>query len=106
VLPEAKAVLFVASAATGIYDEASIDVQSLETGTRKTLQRGAYFGHYLPSGHLIYMRQGVLFAAPLDLDRLELYGTPVLCWKMSRLRRYRDHTSPFFPDRNGCLPFR
>jgi len=77
VLPEAKAILFVASPATGSYEEASIEVQSLKTGARKTLQRGAYFGHYLPSGHLIYMRQGVLFAAPLDLNRLELYGSPV-----------------------------
>jgi Tol biopolymer transport system component len=77
VLPEAKAVLFVASATTGNYDDASIEVQSLKTGARKTLQRGAYFGHYLPSGHLIFMRQGVLFGAPLNLDRLELYGTPL-----------------------------
>jgi len=77
VLPEAKAVLFVSSTGNQNYDEASIEVQSLKTGTRKTLQRGAYFGHYLPSGHLIYMGQGVLFAAPFDLDRLELYGSPV-----------------------------
>jgi serine/threonine-protein kinase len=77
VLPGAKAVLFVSSPATGGYEQASIEVQSLKTGTRKTLQRGAYFGHYLPSGHLIFMRQGVLFAAPVDLDRLELYGSPV-----------------------------
>jgi serine/threonine protein kinase/Tol biopolymer transport system component len=76
-LPGGKAVLFVSNTTTGNYEGASIEVQSLTTGKRKTLQRGAYFGHYLPSGHLIYMRQGILFAAPLDLDRLELYGTPV-----------------------------
>jgi serine/threonine-protein kinase len=76
-LPGGKAVLFVSNTTTGNYEDASIEVQSLTTGGRKTLQRAAYFGHYLPSGHLIYMRQGILFAAPLDLDRLELYGTPV-----------------------------
>ena len=76
VLPEAKAVVFVASPSLSYY-EASVEVQSLKTGVRKTLQRGAYFGHYLSSGHLIFMRQGVLFAAPLDLDWLELYGPPV-----------------------------
>ena len=76
-LPGGKAVLFLSHTTHGTYDEASIEVQSLQTGRRKTLQRGAYFGHYLPSGHLIFMRQGVLFAAPLDLDRLELYGAPV-----------------------------
>jgi serine/threonine-protein kinase len=76
-LPKGKGLLFVSSASNGNYNEATIEAQSLQTGQRKTLQRGAYFGHYLPSGHLIYMRQGVLFAAPFDLDRLELSGAPV-----------------------------
>jgi hypothetical protein len=29
------------------------------------------------SGHLIYMLRGTLFAAPFDLDRLEMTGEPV-----------------------------
>src|ERR1700736_1093957 len=39
-------------------------------------QRGGYSGRYLPSGHLVYIHQGTLFAVGFDLDRLEVRGTP------------------------------
>ena len=38
--------------------------------------RGGTFGRYLPSGHLVYVNRGTLFAVPFDLDRLEVHGTP------------------------------
>jgi serine/threonine-protein kinase len=31
----------------------------------------------VPSGHLLYIQQGTLFAAPMDLKRLELTGQPI-----------------------------
>ena len=37
----------------------------------------AYYGRYVPSGHLIYMQQGTLFAVRFDLDRLETIGQAV-----------------------------
>jgi serine/threonine-protein kinase len=77
VLPGAKAVLFTAHTSRGSYDDANIDVISLSSGQRKTVYRGGFFGRYLPSGHLIYMRRNTLFAAPFDLQRLALTGTPV-----------------------------
>ncbi|MCP5119758.1 MAG: hypothetical protein GY953_53855, partial [bacterium] len=58
------------------WDQAGIEVQSLETGERKTLQRSGTYGRYVPSGHLAYVHQGALFVAPMDLDRLELTGPP------------------------------
>jgi serine/threonine-protein kinase len=76
-LPGGKAFLFVSSSSIGNYVGATIEAQSLKTGERKTLERDAYFGHYLASGHLIFMRQGVLFAAPFNLDRLEPAGAAV-----------------------------
>ena len=81
VLPGARAVIFTANAPTiNSYEDATIDVQSLETGERKTLWRGGYFGRYVPTrgarGHLVYIRRGVLFAVPFDPDRLALEGTP------------------------------
>src|SRR5439155_2163060 len=74
VLPGANAVLFTANTTTVGFDGATIEVQLLRTGERKTLVRGGYYGRYLPSGHLLYVRQGTLFAAPLDLGRFELTG--------------------------------
>src|SRR5262249_55753863 len=59
------------------FDEANIDVLSLKTGERKTIQRGGYFGRYLTTGHLVYLRGNTLFAAPFDVAHLETRGTPV-----------------------------
>jgi dipeptidyl aminopeptidase/acylaminoacyl peptidase len=75
VLPGGEAVLFTALA-SGNYNDANIDVLSFETGERKTVHRGGYFGRYLPSGHLVYLRQNTLFAAPFDLGRLAETGAP------------------------------
>jgi serine/threonine protein kinase len=77
VLPGAKAVLFTAHTSRGSYEDANIDVISLSSGRRKTVHRGGFFGRYLPSGYLIYMRRNTLFAAPFDLQRVALTGTPV-----------------------------
>jgi serine/threonine protein kinase/Tol biopolymer transport system component len=76
ILPGGKAVLFTAHTATAGFDTANIEVMSLVDHHRKTLQRGGTFGRYLPSGHLIYVNRGTLFAVPFDLDRLEVRGTP------------------------------
>ena len=77
VLPGAKAVLFTVGSQPGNYENATIDVLSLKTGERKTLQTGGYHGLYLSGGYLAYMHQGTLFAARMDLDKLILTGPPV-----------------------------
>src|SRR5712692_2143921 len=76
ILPGGKAVLFTASPTANAFDGADIDVMSLADHRKKTLERGGTFGRYLPSGHLIYVNRGTLFAVPFDLDRLEVRGTP------------------------------
>ena len=75
VLPGSQAVLFTAYG-TGAYDDGEIAVVSFKTGERKTLHGGASFGRYLPSGHLVYVHQNTLWAAPFDLSRLEVTGDP------------------------------
>jgi serine/threonine-protein kinase len=76
VLSGGKAILYTSQA--GRFASANIVVQRLPKGERKVLLRGGYFhGRYVPSGHLIYMHEGTLFAAVFDSDRLELVGQPV-----------------------------
>ena len=77
VLPGGVAVLYTASNSPGDFGEANLVVQPLPSGTRKVVQRGGYHGRYLPSGHLVYIHDGKFFAAPFDLDRLEVMGQPV-----------------------------
>jgi hypothetical protein len=76
VLPGGRAVLFSANSFESNWDEASVQVLSLKTGQRKTVQRGGFYGRYLPSGHLIYIHAGTLYGMPFDLDRLEPNGPP------------------------------
>jgi Tol biopolymer transport system component len=78
VLPGGKAVLFTSSTSTAVasFEDAEIVVYSTASGQRKTLQRGGFHARYLPSGHLVYMHEGTLFAAPFDLKRLEVIGQP------------------------------
>ena len=77
ILPAGNAVLYTAHTSAAQYDDARVEALSRKTGKRTTLVTGAYFGRYLPSGHLLYVRQGVLMAAPFDPDRLEIRGAPV-----------------------------
>ncbi|MBI3280879.1 MAG: PD40 domain-containing protein, partial [Acidobacteria bacterium] len=77
VLPGGEAVLFTAGAQGAIAETGSIVVQSFKDGKRKVLQRGAYYGRYLPSGHLVYFQQGRLFAVRFDPGKWELAGAPV-----------------------------
>jgi DNA-binding winged helix-turn-helix (wHTH) protein/Tol biopolymer transport system component len=76
ILPGGKAVLFSAYRSLVGLDGASIDVVSLKDGRRKTVVRGGTSGQYLPSGHLVYINQGTLFAVAFDAGRLEVQGTP------------------------------
>jgi serine/threonine-protein kinase len=79
VLPEAKAILFT-SCRTLDFETCTVEAQSLSSGQRKVLVQGGYYGRYLPSGHLLYVHQGAVFATPMNAKRLELTGpaSPVL----------------------------
>jgi serine/threonine-protein kinase len=82
ILPGGKAVLYTVTNAAGTrssegaYANANIVVQTVPKGTPTVVWRGGYFGRYLRSGHLTYIRDGTLFAAPFDVKRLEMTGQP------------------------------
>jgi WD40 repeat protein len=84
VLPGSQAVLFTSGAQLGAsYDDANIDVISLKTGERKTIERGGFSARYLAdatgsngTGHLIYLHGATLFAVPFDPGRLAPTGAP------------------------------
>ena len=47
------------------------------SGERQVVVDDGIDAPYLPSGHLVFMRRGVLMAAPFDLGRLKLRAPPV-----------------------------
>ena len=79
-MPGGRAVLFTITAQTGVRDASQVAVRDLRTGTHKVLLRGGSHGHYIASGHLVYVAAGTLRAIPFDPTRLETHGTaaPVL----------------------------
>jgi serine/threonine-protein kinase len=76
-LPGGKGLLYTEHSATGDFDAANLVIAPLSGETPKVVVRGGYYGRYVPSGHLLYMQQGTLFAAAFDLDRLETIGQAV-----------------------------
>ena len=79
-LPEARAVLFTVvrhSAVPVDWSKAQIVVQSLETGERKLLIENGSDARYVPTGHLVFAREGTLMAVPFDLANLARTGSAV-----------------------------
>jgi serine/threonine-protein kinase len=76
-LPGGEAFLFTAGRDNNQWDDATVNVQSIKTGERKTLVEGGYFGRFLPGGYLLYVHGNSLFAAPMDVDRLALTGPAI-----------------------------
>jgi serine/threonine-protein kinase len=73
ILPGGRSILFTIGT-SGLFDSARIAVLDRMTGTYSVLVNGASAGRYVPSGHLVYVRRGILFAAPFDLKKLTITG--------------------------------
>ena len=77
-LPGGKALLFTArNMEQPSFDEADIAAVNLATGDRKTLVKQGTDPHYVSSGQLVFIRAGVLMAAPFDAKQLEIKGPAV-----------------------------
>jgi Tol biopolymer transport system component len=76
-LPGGAGVLYTESSNIGAWDGANLVVAPLSGGAPKIVVGGGYYGRYVPSGHLIYMQHGTLFAVPFDLRLLETLGPAV-----------------------------
>jgi Tol biopolymer transport system component len=58
-------------------DDARIEALGVATGERRVVLESGEQPFYLPTGHLLFYREGALMAVPFDLDRLSTRGTPV-----------------------------
>ena len=76
-LPGGKGVLYTEHSALREFGAANLVVADMAGGPGKILVRGAFYGRYVPSGHLLYMQQATLVAVGFDLDRLEVVGSAV-----------------------------
>lgn len=97
--------LFTASIVYANNDEAGIAVVSLTDQRKKTLlEHAGMYPRYLPSGHLVYVTKGTLFAVPFDLDRLEVRGAAMLLEEIASNSIFGSAQLDF--SRNGTLVYR
>ncbi len=75
-LPDGKGVLFTI---TQLWHDSQPRVALLDLKTRKwgVLMEDAADARYVSTGHLVFLRQGILMAVPFDLEKLQLTGQSV-----------------------------
>ena len=78
-LPGGDWILFTLARTSGAarWDEAEIVVASPATGERRVVLTGGSDARYLPTGHVVYAFEDVLYAVAFDVDRLERRGGQV-----------------------------
>ena len=78
-LPDGDNLLFTLTTNTGAdrWDKAAAVLQSLKTGRRTVLVQNATDARYVSTGHILYARGGVVFAAPFDTATLAVTGAEV-----------------------------
>ena len=75
-LPDGKGVLFTITREPW-DDQPRVAVLDLQTRNWQVLIEDAGDASYVPTGHIVFLRQGSLMAAPFDLDEVKITGQPV-----------------------------
>lgn len=70
-------VIVYAAGVGGSMDQGRIVAQRLDGGEKRVLRTQATFPRLLPEGKLLFVSNGVAYAAPFDPRKLELTGEPV-----------------------------
>jgi len=101
-LPGGTHVLFHSYAAP--QDSSRVEVVEIATGERTVLVRNAFNARVTASGHLLFMREGTLLAAPFDARRNRITREPIavladVAWNIS------DGTAGYDVSRSGTLVF-
>ena len=76
-LPDGRTVLFTHTDNEDDYSSARIESVSLDTGERKVLVQGATDARFVPTGHLVFVRDNVLMAAAFDSRQAAITGPEV-----------------------------
>ena len=103
VLPGGETLLF--SVAERNFESTHVEALSLETGQRKMVLEDVLFVEYAPNGYLIFGREETLFAAPFDVERVEVTGpaTPLVSGVLMDQMEHR--AALFALSRSGSLVY-
>jgi Tol biopolymer transport system component/predicted Ser/Thr protein kinase len=75
ILPDGQSVLFTSIRASG--SENQFELYSLKTGRRRSILKGGTYARYVPTGHIVYADNNMLYAIPFDIERLQITGSAV-----------------------------
>ncbi len=75
-LPDGRSVLMTVQPQGSNFNDANLAVLDLATREIEIVHRGGSMGRYLPTGHLVFVREGTLYAAPFDLEAREIRRPP------------------------------
>ena len=76
-LPGDRVVLYTVRQRQWTWGDEEVAALDLSSGTSKVLLHDAADARFVSSGHLVFLRRGVLFAVPFDPVSTELRGPPV-----------------------------
>jgi serine/threonine-protein kinase len=76
-MPDGKTILYTVPPPSDDWNDARIVARRIDTGEQHDVFKGGADARYVPTGHLLYMRNAVLMAVPFDDRRLQLTGQPV-----------------------------
>jgi serine/threonine-protein kinase len=76
VLPDGRHVLFTAQHISRRADRCILAVLSLDTLEVTRVVTGGAYARYLPSGHIVFGKNGTVLAVPFDLKTLRATGEP------------------------------
>lgn len=77
ILPGKTGILYTARKRQVTWGDEEVVALELSTGRRTVLVHDAADARYVPTGHLAFLRRGVLFAIPFDRSSLRITGAPV-----------------------------
>lgn len=72
-LPDEDALLYTVAAPEEVVG-GHIDILVQSSGEKKTLIQNGYNARYVPTGHIVFVRDASLWAVPFDADSLEITG--------------------------------
>lgn len=105
-LPDGDTVLFTVVYEPGNFDGAATAALSIKSGKIKTILPNSAHARCVSSGHLVFLRDGALFAARFNANTLELSGTPALLVDDLIGDLQMNRANPFSLSRDGMLLYR
>ena len=97
-------ILFTSCQLEGRTEKRRLEVYSPEEGSRHIVLNDIGFGRYVPSGHLVFLRNGSLFVGRFDPTERRLTGNPVPLVEQIQHQIYHDSVQLAFSN-TGTLIF-